>query len=184
MLQGLETDQNSKYSDEESNGDILSVNPPVKNKKKSTKQRRKQKEQQQLEHSKLMAKSEKKKVADIYKLRFLKLQIEKLQKKEDLTKLKRLKRKALDEKKTKRLSIRKFEEQEIDFNEPKDLYGNLRNIKKEGSLLVDRFKSLQKRNILQPTTVQTHKRAKIKRFTKPGHKSDWKITVARPNNQH
>lgn len=176
MSEGLD-----KTEVEENVGDYKSVNPPVKNKKKDLKQRRKQKEQKQLELARKTAKREKKKIADIYKLKFLKNQIDKNEKKAEILKAKRLKKMAGKKKETKRLSSIKFEEQEIDCSMPQDISGNLRNVRKGGDLLIDRYKSLQKRNILQPTTRHTRVYAKVKRFQKPGHKDNWKVTIARPN---
>ncbi|KAJ8979924.1 hypothetical protein NQ317_003666 [Molorchus minor] len=60
-----------------------------------------------------------------------------------------------------------------------DLTGNLKDLKVEGNLLADRFRSMQKRNILAPTKKQIRKKPKVKKYTKPGHKEeDWKKTVA------
>lgn len=72
---------------------------------------------------------------------------------------------------TKRLGKLKFQEPDIDVNMKEDIAGNMRNIKTESNLLVDRFKSLQKRNII-PTSVDVgvRKRRKIKRFTRNTHK--------------
>lgn len=73
----------------------------------------------------------------------------------------------------------KFEEPDLEFSMAPELSGNLKNLKLQGNLLTDRFKSMQKRNILAPTKRQIHKKPKVKRFTKPGHKDeDWIKTVA------
>ncbi|KAF2879210.1 hypothetical protein ILUMI_26965 [Ignelater luminosus] len=176
MSEGLD-----KTELEENIGDYKTINPPVKNKKKDLKQRRKQKEQQQAELARKAAKKEKRKIADIYRLKFLKNQIDKNEKKAEILRASRLKKVAENKKGTKRLSSIKFEVQEIDCSMPQDISGNLRNVKKRGDLLIDRYKSLQKRNILQPTTKHTRVHAKVKRFQKPGHKDNWKITIARSN---
>lgn len=70
-----------------------------------------------------------------------------------------------------RLSKFAFEEEEIDIAMPEDISGNLRNLKPEGSLLKDRFKSLQKRNIL-PTSkdLGLRKRREVKRYVRNTHK--------------
>lgn len=180
MSEGLPKQENDTMNTDDEDGEYRSINPPVKNKKKDLKQRRKKKEQQQLKQIQKATKVEKRKVADIHKLKFLKKQIEGRTAKLEALKEKHLKAKELKLREPKRLGKVKFEEEEIYFNNIEDISGNLRNLKKEGSLLTDRYKSLQRRNILQPSVVQTMKRAKVKRFTRPGHKDDWKVTVAKP----
>lgn len=178
MSQGIINDEDIK---EEPDDGIQyhSINPPVQNKKKDLKQKRKQREQQQLQQARKAAKVEKKKVADIYKLRFLETQIKKTEVKTCLLREKREKKLKLKEFEPKRLSKVTFEPEEIYFNSVTDLSGNLRNLKPEGSILRDRYKSMQKRNILEPVVKQRVKRATVKRFTKPGHKDDWMSTVSK-----
>lgn len=66
-----------------------------------------------------------------------------------------------------------FEEEEIDVNLPEDISGNLRNITAEGSVLKDRYKSLQKRNIVAPSKdLGLRKRRAIKRYTRNSHKEE------------
>lgn len=72
-----------------------------------------------------------------------------------------------------RLSKFAFEEEEIDINAPEDIPGNLRNLKPEGSVLSDRFKSLQRRNII-PTSkdLGLRKRRDVKRYVRNTHKEE------------
>jgi nucleolar protein 53 len=44
----------------------------------------------------------------------------------------------------------KYEEPEIDIQLSEEISGNLRNLKAQGDILKDRYKSFQKRNILEP----------------------------------
>jgi len=76
----------------------------------------------------------------------------------------------------------KFEDPGPDFQMGQHISGNLRALRKEGNLLTDRFKSLQKRNILEPSKRARKKKPKVKKYTKPGHKDDWEKTVARSSN--
>lgn len=177
MTQGLS--DTVKDENAEADSGRLSVNPPVKNKKKTLKQRRKQKEQLELKKALLEAKREKRKVADIYKLRFIQKQLDRMQEKTKLLQEKRKKAAEYKKKEAKRLGAMKFEEADVDFTTGEELSGNLRSLKSKGNLLADRFKSLQKRSILQPTVRQTHKKAKVKKYVKPGHKEGWETTVAR-----
>jgi nucleolar protein 53 len=47
------------------------------------------------------------------------------------------------------LSGIKFEPQELEIKLSGELTGNLRSLKPEGNVLLDRYKSLQKRNIIE-----------------------------------
>lgn len=184
MTQGLPgtEDQNDEQTDNNSteNEDSTPIsNPPVKNKKKTVKQRRKQKEQLELKKSLLEAKREKRKIADIYKLRFIQKQIENVEAKTSLLQEKRKRAELYKRREAKRLSALKFEEEDCDFTTGEDLSGNLRNLQSKGNLLLDRFKSLQKRSVLQPTVKQNRKRPKVKKYTKPDRKDGWEKTVAR-----
>lgn len=66
-----------------------------------------------------------------------------------------------------------FKEQDIDFSMPEAIGGNLRNVKMEGSVLKDRFKSMQQRNILAPSVdVGLRRRREVKRFVRKSHKEE------------
>lgn len=107
----------------------------------------------------------------IFRIKSIKSEV--LAEEEKLNLLKKHRKKVQFKKKfePKRLGRLKFVEPEIDINMPEDLAGNLRNVKTESSLLIDRFKNFQKRNIL-PTSVHTGKQKgkKIKRFVRSSHK--------------
>lgn len=70
-----------------------------------------------------------------------------------------------------RLGKHAFEEAEIDVNLPEDISGNLRNIMPEGNILKDRYKSMQRRNIVAPSKdLGLRKRRDVKRYTRNSHK--------------
>lgn len=181
MAEGLPSKNNTKIEEEpNSDGEYKSVNPPVKNVKKTLQQKRKKKEHIKLEKAKSYLKMQKKKITDLHNLKKLVNQIETVDQKQVL--IREIKKKNKDAKKdgTKVLSALKYEEPDLDFNLGREIAGNLKNLKTEGNLLEDRFKSMQKRNILAPTKRRTIKKVKVKKYTKPGHKDeDWKKTVAR-----
>lgn len=63
-----------------------------------------------------------------------------------------------------------FEEEEIDSNM---LEGNLRNVTPQGNILKDRYKSMQKRNIIAPSRdLGLRKRNEVKRYVRKTHKDD------------
>ena len=90
-----------------------------------------------------------------------------------MNKLKKHRKKVAEKKKfePKRLGSLKYVDPDMDVNMPEDIVGNLRNVKTESSLLVDRFKNFQKRNILL-VSVHTgkQKNKKVKRFPRSTHK--------------
>nr|BAN20528.1 conserved hypothetical protein [Riptortus pedestris] len=178
MSQGLET---VKDENEEPATGPLSYNPPTSFlNKKTLKQRRKQKEQKEAALARKYAKMEKKKKADISKMRFILKDIDDKEKKEELAAQIRKKKEELKVFQTKRLAAKKFVEADLEFNRKSELKGNLRSIKTGGNLLADRFYSLQKRNILAPSSkVTKFKKTKVKRFTKPSHKMEAPPTISR-----
>lgn len=88
---------------------------------------------------------------EIYRLKSIKKEINDREKLDEEKKLK----KEIDEKHkelfgTKRLGKLKFEEPELDLKLSDEITGNLRTLKPEGNILTDRYKSLQKRNLIEP----------------------------------
>lgn len=126
----------------------------IKNVKKTLVQRRKQREQKQAANERTLVKTEKKKVSDIYKLKVLKKQIEAKERKEDLLRQKRIKKRERESTMPKILSKTKFEPLDPDFQLSEELCGNLRNCNSSKSLLQDRYKSLQERNIIAPSVIK------------------------------
>ncbi|XP_060533750.1 ribosome biogenesis protein NOP53 [Cylas formicarius] len=180
MSEGLPSAEGTNIEENLDNDDNkFNINPPVKNKKKTLKQRRKQKEQFMLEKAKRALKLEKRKAGDVNRIRVFQKQIETLEKKHVLAQKKRKLKAEKKKLEPKVLSSTKYESPDLEFNMGEDISGTLRNLKREGNLLTDRFKNMQKRNILEPSKRQHHKKAKIKTYVKPGHREDWKETVAR-----
>lgn len=155
--EGLPLNTNDKeIKSEEENDDNdpnrISINPPVKNMKKTLVKRRKQREQKKLAFEMKNKKMEKKKIGDMYKLRFLEKNISKVEEKQKILRNKREKIKAIKSSEPKVLAKTKFEPAEPDFKMGDELSGNLRNADPTGNLLRDRYKSLQQRNIVAPST--------------------------------
>jgi len=73
-----------------------------------------------------------------------------------------------------KLSNYAYEPQDIEIKLSDELTGNLKNLKQEGSLLEDRFKSMQRRNMIEVRVKQkTVKLLKRKTFEKRSHKMGW-----------
>lgn len=165
------TDDDENDDDADMDSNITCLAKPVKNKKKTLVERRKQKERKVLAHKTALAKLEKKKVSDIYKLKLLNKQIAAKEKKENMLREKRLKQQKLKSLAPKTLSKVKFEPAEPVFTLAEELSGNLRNVSRTGNLLKDRYKSLQQRNIVAPANVVLKRtKAKVKKYIKADHK--------------
>lgn len=160
MSEGLPTKQttNLKSAEEDDNEEDSSItmanSKPVKNVKKTLVQRRKQREQKQADYARKIMKITKKKVSDIYKLKNLEQQIEIKEKKLEFLRRKRMMKRERESLMPKSLSKTKFEPLDPDFQLAEELTGNLRNCKPSMSLLKDRYKSLQQRNIIAPAVIK------------------------------
>uniref|UniRef100_A0A1A9W8P5 Ribosome biogenesis protein NOP53 n=1 Tax=Glossina brevipalpis TaxID=37001 RepID=A0A1A9W8P5_9MUSC len=164
-------DNDSRNPETNENFTYQTSNPPVENKKKSKQARNKGLKQKELENKALEKKMLKKQIADLNRIKSIKKEI--LHEEESLNVLKKSRKQAALKKKyeTKRLGRLKFIEPDEDINMPEDLSGSMRNIKQESSLLVDRFKNLQKQNMLPVSvTVGKQKTPKVKRYPRSSHK--------------
>ncbi|KYM94512.1 hypothetical protein ALC62_14955 [Cyphomyrmex costatus] len=160
MLEGLPNNQTASNfesieDDNEENLSIIIANNKSRNNVKKTRvQKRKQREQKQAIKERALIKLEKRKVADIYKLRNLQKQLEAKEKKQEFLRQKRMKKRERESLMPKTLSKIKFEPIDPDFQLAEELTGNLRNCKPSNSLLKDRYKSLQQRNIIPPAIIK------------------------------
>lgn len=88
---------------------------------------------------------------EIYRLKTLKKEVDAKLKKENESALHRkeeiTKKELLGQKRLGRL---KFEEEELELKLSEEITGNLRSLKPEGNIMRDRYKSFQKRNIIEP----------------------------------
>lgn len=172
LRSGLDDEEeNEKASD--TDDEYIAVNPPVEIKRKAKKARRKQKEQRALQLALQKKKKLKKQTADLHRLKKLTAEIKVM---ESQLQEYRVRKKEKEEKKREqphRLSKFAFEEEEIDANMPEEISGNLRNVTPQGSILADRYKSMQKRNII-PTSkdLGLRKRRDVKRYTRNSHKEE------------
>jgi len=67
---------------------------------------------------------------------------------------------------TKKFGRYRFEEADLDLNLSDEITGNLRTMKAAGNLLHDRFKSLQKRNIIETRIRAKPTKTKMKKYEK------------------
>lgn len=160
-------------SNDETDDEYIAVNPPVEVKRKDKKARRKQKEQLELQRAIQKKKQLKKQTADLHRIKKLTAEIKVM---ENELKEQRTRKKDKEEKKREephQLSKFTFEEEEININLPEEISGNLRNVTPQGSILTDRYKSMQKRNIIAPSKdLGLRKRRAVKRYVRNTHKEE------------
>lgn len=71
-----------------------------------------------------------------------------------------------------RVARKKFEEEEIPVPEFTETLGSLRKINPVGNVLIDRFKSLQKRNIIEPNIKRKPRKRRLTTIKKKSHKEE------------
>ncbi|XP_063426799.1 ribosome biogenesis protein NOP53-like [Mytilus trossulus] len=154
--------------------DKISVNPPVQREKKKTKiQRNKEKKLKQQEKLQKTDKAKKLRANEIFRLKSLKKEVKEKEKKVELKREARLKREAANKTKTRKIGKMKFVEPNLEIKLTGELEGSLRLLKPEGHLFEDRFKSLQKRSIIEPRVQARHTRKyKPKVFDKRSHREE------------
>ncbi|XP_068151611.1 ribosome biogenesis protein NOP53 [Drosophila tropicalis] len=165
-----DNDADQKQKTVDSDGEYHTVNAPVENKKKSKKARRNELKQKELQRQHDVKKKLKQQTADLIRIKSIRAELN--EEAEELNELKKRRKKTAERKKfePKRLGRHKYEEPDADVNMPEDLAGNLRNVKTESNLLKDRFKLMQRNNMLAPSVAVSRKKSKVKRFLRGSHK--------------
>ncbi|KAK7882791.1 hypothetical protein WMY93_028965 [Mugilogobius chulae] len=151
----LSSDLDEEDNEEEEDGAVGAI---AVAQKKTERQRKKERAEKVKEQRRLAEKQEVEKRQQLFQLRTIKTTIKK---QDEKTKEKQTKRKAKQEaqkSQPRRLGRLKFQPQDMEIQLSDELAGSLRRLKPEGSVLKDRFKSLQKRNLIEP-----RERAKFKR---------------------
>ncbi|XP_061574987.1 ribosome biogenesis protein NOP53 [Cololabis saira] len=162
QVEGLvedENDQQEAVPNEDDEDTVLAAIAVAA--KKSEKQRKRERAEKVKEQRRLAGKHKTQQHQQLFQLRSIKTSI----KQQELdTKANVVKRKAKQEAQKalpRRLGKLKFQAQDMEVQLSDELAGSLRRLKPEGSVLKDRFKSLQKRNLIEP-----RERIKFKRGLK------------------
>ncbi|XP_067874933.1 ribosome biogenesis protein NOP53 [Heterodontus francisci] len=162
LCQGLLVDSDGEEQGERPKPDVEAEGGPVWNavscEKKTEKERKKEKRIKKLEHRLKEQKEARQKQQDLFRLRSIKGEVKELELKLAEKKVKRAEKRKAEANKPRRLGRLKYEDPDLEVKLSDELAGTLRALKPEGSILADRFKSLQKRNLIEPRL-----RAKFKR---------------------
>ncbi|XP_056139499.1 ribosome biogenesis protein NOP53 isoform X2 [Lampris incognitus] len=151
----LEEEEGEEPNKEE---DDIPVGATALVEKKTEKQRKREKAEKIKEQKRLSQRQQTGQRQQLFQLRSIKSSIKLI---EERTRQRQKQRKAKQEAQKalpRRLGRLKFQPQDLEVQLSDELAGSLRRLKPEGSILKDRFKSLQKRNLIEP-----RERAKFKR---------------------
>ncbi|CAL8360583.1 unnamed protein product [Merluccius merluccius] len=155
QVEGLEEEDEEDDPDNEDDGCTLGILNLVE--KKTEKQRKRERVTKVKEQRRLAARHKTAQQQQLFQLRSIKVS---LRQREQRTKQRQIQRRANQEAEKytpRRLGKLKFKAQDLEVQLTNELTGSLRTLKPEGSVLKDRFKSLQKRNLIEP-----RERAKFK----------------------
>ncbi|MCJ8744915.1 hypothetical protein PDJAM_G00124210 [Pangasius djambal] len=158
QVEGLIEEDEGEEAKETEDSKDAAVGPTAQPEKKTERQRKREKAERRKE---LQKKAERKILNSRQQLFQLRSIGADLKRRELSTKTRQTKRKAKQEAQKalpRRLGKLKFQVPDLEVQLSDELAGSLRTLKPEGSVLKDRFKSLQKRNLIEP-----RERAKFKR---------------------
>ena len=172
-IDGEDGDENDGEDGDENDGEGAVLLPSGGNKERKTvKEKRKANKRKKEEQSSQMLRKEKVKENEVFRVKSIK----KLMKKDD-EKIKQRQEKKQNKEieassKPQRLGRQKFEEMNIAIQLSDEVSGSLRNLKPEGNLFEDRFKNLQRRNIIEPRRpIMPHRKYKLKEYEKRSYKN-------------
>lgn len=164
QVEGLveeESEEEEKEETPKDDGEEVAAGAIAVADKKTERQRKKEKAEKMKEKQRLEERRQTEQQQQLFQLRSIKTSIKQ---QEEKTKIRQKRRKAKEEAQKaqpRRLGKLKFQPQDMEVQLSDELAGSLRQLKPEGSVLTDRFKSLQKRNLIEP-----RERAKFKRRLK------------------
>ncbi|XP_023122156.3 ribosome biogenesis protein NOP53 isoform X1 [Amphiprion ocellaris] len=129
--------------------------------KKTERQRKRERAEKIKEQQRLATRKQTDQQQQLFQLRSIKASIKQREQKTKANQIKRKAKQEAQKSQPRRLGKLKFQPQDLEVQLSNELAGSLRQLKPEGSILKDRFKSLQKRNLIEPRD-----RAKFKRRLK------------------
>nr|XP_020442079.1 glioma tumor suppressor candidate region gene 2 protein isoform X2 [Monopterus albus] len=158
QVEGLVEEENEEETVHNEDEEDVAVGGIALGEKKTERQRKREKAVRIKEQQRLAERRQTGQRQQLFQLRSIKVSI---RQQEQKTKAKQKQRKAKQEAQKaqpRRLGRLKFQAPDLEVQLSDELAGTLRRLKPEGSVAKDRFKSLQKRNLIEP-----RERAKFKR---------------------
>ncbi|XP_038072769.1 ribosome biogenesis protein NOP53-like [Patiria miniata] len=146
-------------------------NPPTTFENRKTKKRkRKEKELKEKEKQVKAEKLQRIRQNEVYRLRSIAKEISEKDAQFEAERMKREQRQKEMENVPRAVGHHKLEEEPMVIKLSDELVGSLRELKPEGHLLRDRYKSFQKRNIIEARTWKRGQKAQYKEYEKKSHK--------------
>lgn len=167
QVQGLVEDSDEDLAsdrdddEEEEEDEDVAVGGIAVAQKKTERQRKREKAEKIKEQQRLSERDQVEKRQQIFQLRSISASIKKQDQETKNKQIQRKEKQEAQKSQPRRLGRLKFQPQDMEVQLSDELAGSLRCLKPEGSVLKDRFKSLQKRNLIEP-----RERAKFKRRLK------------------
>ncbi|XP_076453564.1 ribosome biogenesis protein NOP53-like isoform X2 [Babylonia areolata] len=165
MSAGLYEDPSADQ--EEVDDGHISINPPVsRDRKKTPRDRRKEKAAKLVKHVMAQKKETKGTENKVYSI--AKIRSELARERREAGRRAQVKAIKVEAKRyaPRKLGRLKAEEPEMEVKLSDQLVGNLRSVKPEGSVMEDRYRSMQMRNLLEARTKAHKKKTKTKKFEK------------------
>ncbi|UJR09151.1 hypothetical protein I4U23_013399 [Adineta vaga] len=157
----------NELTTENSELNSVSVGKPVTIETKTVQQRNKEKLQKKKEASIKAAKEKRIRDTQLFRIKSIRKEVDKeAQEHQQELKKREVEYENHEKYGTKKFGRYRFEEADLDLNLSDDITGNLRTMKAEGNLLHDRFKSLQKRNIIETRIRAKPTKTKMKKYEK------------------
>uniref|UniRef100_A0A3Q4GHP5 Ribosome biogenesis protein NOP53 n=1 Tax=Neolamprologus brichardi TaxID=32507 RepID=A0A3Q4GHP5_NEOBR len=152
QVEGLveESEEEEEKDAPKEDGEEVAVGAIAVADKKTERQRKREKAEKIKEQQRLTERRQTEQQQQLFQLRSIKTSIKQ---QEETTQIRQKRRKAKEEAQKaqpRRLGKLKFQPQDMEVQLSDELAGSLRQLKPEGSVLMDRFKSLQKRNLIEP----------------------------------
>ncbi|XP_070761995.1 ribosome biogenesis protein NOP53 isoform X1 [Enoplosus armatus] len=158
QVEGLVDEENEEEAapnEEEGDGAVGAI---VMAEKKTERQRKRERADKIKEQRRLASRRKTGQHQQLFQLRSIKASIKQQDQKTKANQMQRKAKQEAQKAQPRRLGKLKFQAQDLEVQLSDELAGSLRRLKPEGSVLKDRFKSLQKRNLIEP-----RERAKFKR---------------------
>ena len=172
MSQGLNNDTSIAAADDDDEVSCAGNRPVSADDKKTLKERRKMLQSREAQRKLLLEKRARRKLQDVYRLKTLKKEINAEERRKAEKKERMKLRMEAKNSGTKRLSKHKFESGDPVVQLSEELSGSLRGLQVEGSVIKDRFQSLQKRNVIETRKPVVPKRKyKQKSYEKRSYRS-------------
>nr|XP_043887921.1 ribosome biogenesis protein NOP53 isoform X2 [Solea senegalensis] len=157
-VQGLVEEDNEDDEKANEEEEDVAVGGIALSQKKTERQRKKEKTEKMKEQQRASDKRQTDLQQQLFQLRSIKASLKQQDQKTQSRQTQRKAKQEAQKSQPRRLGRLKFQPQDLEIQLSDELAGSLRQLKPEGSVLKDRFKSMQKRNLIEP-----RERAKFKR---------------------